>query len=455
MNRVARRAAVVLLLVMILLGGFAFFVAEFVVKAHTWVLFPGSPHIYYAGNIGSGVVVDRENTLLLNMQEGRVYSSDEQIRSATVHWVGDRNGSVSAPALPAHSKEIAGFTLWNGLYHYGNAASVSTLTLSARLQKVALQALGDKKGTVAVYNYKTGELLCAVTTPTYDPDHIPDLSQDTEGKLEGMYLNRFTQATYTPGSIFKIVTLAAALEMIPDVQQQSFTCSAGYTLPGGTVTCETAHGQQTLEQAFVNSCNCAFAQLSQQLGADTLAKYAEKFGLTESVRFDGISTAKGSFQKAPTESEVAWSAIGQYKDLVNPCSFLTFVGAVAGGGKGAVPYVVSSVERGGSREYTAQTVQTEPMLSEETAKLLRDYMHQCTLSKYGAENFPGLTVCAKTGTAQLDNKASTAMLTGFVTEEAYPLAFIVCVEEGGYGRATCVPIASQVLSACKAVLDEG
>ncbi len=454
MNRVARRAGAVLLLVLALTVGLGFFVGEFVLKAEDWALFPGSPHVYYAGNIGSGVVVDRESVLLLNMNEGRVYAKDLDIRKSTLHWVGDRYGSISAPALPSHSQQIADFDLLNGLYTYGNSGSVAKLTLSARLQTVALQAMGDHKGTVAVYNYKTGQLLCAVTTPTYDPDDVPDLSQDTGGVYEGMYLNRFTQAAYTPGSIFKIVTLAAALEELPDVEEMRFACTGTYTLEGGKVTCESAHGTQDLRQAFANSCNCAFARLSEQLGGQTLARYVKKFGITAPVTFDGVRTASGNFDVAPTASEVAWSAIGQYTDLVNPCAFLTFMGAIAGEGSGAQVYVVDSVSQVGSTSYRAKTQETEQIMSPETARKLRQYLLYTVEAKYGADNFPGLTVGAKTGTAELDNRDSNAMLAGFVDDPEYPLAFIVCVEEGGYGRATCVPIASQILAACKQILDE-
>lgn len=454
MNRVAKRAGAVMLLVLLLVGGFVFFIVEYVMHADQWAIFPGSPHIYTAGNIGSGVVVDRDNTLLLNMNDGRVYSSDERLRKATVHWVGDRYGSISAPALPEHSQQIAGFDLLNGLYTYGNTGSISKLTLSAQVQVAALEALGDRKGTVAVYNYKTGEILCAVTTPTYDPDNVPDLSADTEGIYEGMYLNRFVQVNYTPGSIFKIVTLAAALETMPSLAQETFQCTGSYAMYGGAVTCETAHGSQSLKDAFCNSCNCAFAQVSEQLGGQTLAKYAEQFGITKRVSFDGITTALGSFEIGQTPSDVAWSAIGQYTDLINPCAFLTFVGAVAGGGVGAQPYVVQEIYDGMEKSYEAQTVQNERILSASTAALLQEYMRNNVAVKYGDENFLGMMVCAKTGTAELDEKASNAMFTGFVMDDAYPLAFIVCVEEGGYGRAVCVPIASKVLAECKAVLDK-
>lgn len=453
MNKVAKRAGAVVLLALILVAGLAFFVTEFVIKSADWSVFPGSPHVYYAGNMGSGAVTDREGILLLDMNEGRKYSSSLQIRQSTLHWIGDRSGSISAPAVPAYSSDMAGFDLMNGLYSFDNMSGVAKLTLSAKVQSVALEALNGYKGTVAVYNYKTGEILCAVTTPTYDPDNVPDIENDTTGQYEGAYMNRFTQSAYTPGSIFKIVTLTAALDSIPDVQQFSFTCSGSHAYGVDTITCENVHGTQTLKEAFCNSCNCAFAQLAEQLGGEILEKYVRKLQVTEPVSFDGITTASGNFQLAQEPVNLAWSAIGQYTDLVNPCRFLTLMGAVAGGGEGAVPYVVQEASNDSSG-YTAQTKHTDRLLSEETAAIVTEYMRNNVVNKYGDENFPGLTVCAKTGTAEMDgDQVSNAMFAGFVTNTEYPLAFVICVEGGGYGRATCVPIASKVLVACKEVLD--
>ena len=93
-------------------------------------------------------------------------------------------------------------------------------------------------------------------------------------------------------------------------------------------------------------------------------------------------------------------------------------------------------------------------MSKETAQTLRDYMMNNVEEKYGSENFPGLVVCAKSGTAEVGgDKRPNAMFAGFVADEDYPLAFIVTVENGGYGATVCVPILSQVLASCKAAMD--
>ena len=139
---------------------------------------------------------------------------------------------------------------------------------------------------------------------------------------------------------------------------------------------------------------------------------------------------------------------------MNPCAFLTFMGAVASWGRGATPYLVEQVICGTTRTYAAKTQIGERILSESTAKKLQSYMRSNVELLYGDGNFGGLTVCAKTGTAQVGgDKKPNAMLSGFVLDDKYPLAFIVCVEDGGYGSTVCIPIAAKVLAVCKNIAD--
>lgn len=447
MNRIASRAMALFILCGLLLGGFAFFLTEYFLNSEDWVLKPGSPHIYTGENIACGVAVDRSGKLLLDLNDGRKYSNVLALRQSTVHWIGDRYGSISAPALPHYAAELAGYDVINGVYNYGQAGGVAELTLSAEVQMAALEAMGDYKGTVAVYNYKTGQLICAVTTPTYDPDDVPKFTEGDE-QYNGLYVNRFVQSCYTPGSIFKIVTLAAALETDPEIVNETFVCRGEYKIGNEQITCEDPHWEQTLKQAFCNSCNCAFAQIAVRLGVEKMTEYVEKFGIIKSVSFDGIATNRGNFQVAGNaDLNLGWAGIGQHLDLVNPCVFMTFVGAIANDGQVTNPYLVEQIKVNGNRTYDAKTVRGERIMSEQTAKVLQEYMQNNVTVKYGAENFPGLTVGAKTGTGEVEGKKPNAMLAGFVENEKYPLAFIACVEDAGYGRAVCVPVVSKVLTA--------
>ena len=253
----------------------------------------------------------------------------------------------------------------------------------------------------------------------------------------------------------KIVTLAAALETIPDIEEQTFICRGSYKMGANEITCEDPHWEQDAKMAFRNSCNCAFAQMSEQLTGETLQRYAEQFGITDVISFDGIETAKGNFDVADADPlSVAWGSIGQYTDQINPCTFLTFIGGVAADGKGVKPYLVEKITSDGLKTYSAKTEKMPRIMSTTTANKLQEYLAFNVTDKYGSENFPGLTVCAKTGTGEVGGgKKPNAMIAGFVENPEYPFAFVVAVEDGGYGREVCVPILSKVLAACKAVVD--
>ena len=454
MNRIAQRSSIAILLVVVLVAGFAFFVAEFVMEADQWVISDGSPHVYNAGNIGTGTVVSLDGALLLDMNGGHSYSTSETLRKSTLHWLGDRDGYINAPILSNYSAQIAGYDMVSGLYTYGDAAGAAKLTLHSKIQNAALEALDGYNGTVAVYNYKTGQLLCAVTTPTYDPDNVPDIEGDTTGAYEGAYLNRFVQSVYIPGSIYKIVTLAAALETVPDITEHSFYCDGSFSIGPDKITCEAGHGTQTLQQAFRNSCNCAFGQIAIEVGSEQMQKYADKFGLTSGVTFDGMTTAAGNYDVLnAADASLAWSGIGQYTDQVNPCGFLTFMGAIASGGKGVTPYLVENITIGNNTTYSAKTENRSRILSQSTAEMVSAYLRANVTEHYGDWNFPGLSVCAKTGTGQIgEGIKPNAMLAGFVQDEEYPLAFIVFVENAGYGANVCIPIAAKVLEVCKEVI---
>jgi len=454
-NRVTKRTWLMGVFILVLLGGMVFFLWEYAARAGEWVVFSGSPHVYNGSNIGCGTIVDRGGTMLLDITEKRAYAQNETTRKSTLHWLGDRKGYIRADAVSAYAAQMAGFDLLDGVYGASGTGGEAELTLSARVQNTALEAMAGRKGTVAVYNYKTGEILCAVTTPTFDPDNVPDIASDTTGKWDGVYLNRFQQSVYIPGSIFKVVTTAAALESVPDILNRTFTCTGRVEYGTEAVTCERAHGTMDLKWALANSCNCSFAQIAKLVGKDNMKKYVEQFQVTKRLSFDGVTTAQGNYDISDAGAvSFAWSCIGQHKDQINPARFMTFMGAIAAGGNGAEPYLVSRVTVEGENTYEAETKRTGRLMSEETAALLRSYMRNNVQSVYGDWNFPGLTVCAKSGTSQLGGgQTSNAMFAGFVTDEQYPLAFICVVENGGYGASACVPVLSQVLAQCKAVLD--
>ena len=201
MKKLALRAYFALALAAVLaIGAFAFTISYFV-KADDWVMFSGSPHVYSGANLSVGYVDDRDGTRLLDATDGRTYSDDAQTRAATMHLLGDRYGYIYAPLLGNFADKMIGYDKINGLYTLREEYSTAKLSISAEVQKAALEALNGRRGTIGVYNYQTGEILCAVTSPSYDPDNMPDVDSDTTGAYTGVYLNRFFDVTYTPGSI--------------------------------------------------------------------------------------------------------------------------------------------------------------------------------------------------------------------------------------------------------------
>ena len=455
MNRITKRTWIMGLFLLLLLGGLLLFVWEYVTQAERWVSFSGSPHLYNSSNIGCGTITDRSGQMLLDISQGRTYSDDVNTRKSTLHWLGDKKGFISASTVSTYAASMVGYNRVNGVYNAAGEGGNARLTLSAKVQNAALEAMGNRKGTVGVYNYKTGEILCALTTPTYDPENVPDIANDTTGDYDGVYLNRFLQSSYVPGSIFKIVTLSAALDCVPGIEEKTFTCGGKIAYGTEAVTCEIVHGTQTLKQAFANSCNCAFAQISELVGKNNMVKYVKQFQVTQKLSFDGSTTAAGNYDISNTAPvSFAWSCIGQHSNLVNPARYMTFMGAIAGDGVAAEPYLMAQITSGGKTTYEAKTEKTDRIMPESVANTVAEYMRNNVKTVYGDGNFGGLPVCAKSGTSQLGgDQKSNAMFAGFVDSQQYPLAFVVVVENGGYGSHTCVPVISKVLAACKSVMD--
>ena len=453
MKKITSRALLAAALAAALLLGLLVFCGEYFVNAKDWVTFPGSPHVYTGVNPDCGRIYDRDGALLLDTNDGRVYSADQTVRVSTMHLLGDRDGYISAPLLKAYASKMIGFDVVNGLYTDEAGSVAARLTISAKIQAAAQQALGDYPGTIGVYNYKTGELLCAVTSPSYDPDNVPDVADDTTGRYDGVYVNRFFDAAYTPGSIFKLVTAAAALETIPDVQSRTFTCTGKTIIGGQEIVCSGVHGNLDLSGALAHSCNIAFGELAAELGAETLQTYAEKFGLNESYVCDGYVSDEGHFDLTDADDgDVAWAGIGQYTTQVSALAFLRYLGAIANGGKAAEPYLMQRVRKGDEITYEAGTEFSAPMLEPATAETLTKLMQNDVSSVYGDWQFGGLSVCAKSGTAEREGKTANAMFAGFVLDDTCPVAFVVFAEGGGAGSTTAGPMAAKVLQAVREVL---
>ena len=179
MNRISKRAWFALALAIILALGVIVFTVRYCIEAGRWATFQGSPHVYSGGNLNTGVVTDRSGTVLLDATDGREYADSRLLRMATMHILGDRDGFIPSRLMEKYSDSLIGYNLFTGTYGAQQGKGKMTLSLSAQAQTAALEALDGRKGTVGVYNYRTGEILCAVTSPTYDPDDVPESGEET------------------------------------------------------------------------------------------------------------------------------------------------------------------------------------------------------------------------------------------------------------------------------------
>lgn len=433
MKKLEKRAIICLTLVAILFIGTGIFTFRFVKNGGEWATFYANRHIYEDGRLSIGKIYDVNGTLLAENGDGVVhYNDDYGIRRGTLHAVGDMDGNIATSALNQFKSKIVGYNLLTGTYSITGKGNDVKLNIDANVSKAAYEALDGRDGVVGVYNYKTGEIVCMVSAPGFDPVEPP------ESPEEGSYINKFLSSKLIPGSIFKLVTSAAAIESQGDIDSWTGYCDGATEINGETIRCTGYHGTVDFEKALAVSCNCAFAQLSREIGPTIMEEYADKCGLTTSYNIDGIETEEGSFEfpdDAPLN--LAWAGIGQYNDLVNPCSMMVYMGAIANGGKAAVPRILHTV--------IPSTKMTKQMIEPETADKLTYMMKNNVEETYGEYNFPGLDIYAKSGTAEVYNKEPNAWFTGFIKNEDNPYAFVVCVENSGYGSVAAAPVANKVL----------
>ena len=383
MNKVKRRAMSALLVAVLVLGGIGVYIVRYIEHGAEWATFAANSSVYTSGVLSTGTLTDRSGVVLATANGGsRSYADDAAVRTACYQAVGDYTGNVGTGALKAFSKQLSGYNPITGTY--ATDGHTVALTLDSSLCVTAYEALAGRKGAVLVSNYKTGEILCMVSGPSIDPSSDGDVP-------DGAYINRCINGSFTPGSVFKLITSAAAIENIKDINSRRFSCAGSLDVNGVSVKCTGVHGSQTFEDALANSCNCAFAQISLELGADTIESYAKKFGFLDSQSLSGIPTLAGSFTKGASGSaNLAWSGIGQYEDLVCPYSMLRYVSAIANDGSVVEPSLLLDTPSGS----------TTSLLSTATANKLRDMMNYNVSAHYGTNRFPGLNLCAKTGTAE-------------------------------------------------------
>ncbi len=436
MTKIKRRSAVLLIVILLFAAGMGVFLFRYFRDGRQWAAFSANDTAYTDGVLKHGEITDRNGETLLVMDDGTYrYSSDVLTRLSTLHAVGDRYGNVGTAANVVFREYLTGYDTVNGLYRSDRTGAVA-LSLDAGLNRRAWQALNGRKGTVAVCDCDTGQILCMVSAPSFDPDSPPDSFDSPE--YEGAFINRFLSSAYTPGSIYKLVTAAAALERLPDAMERVYSCDGAWEVGSDEVACMGVHGDLSLRQALAVSCNCYFAQLAADLGGETLASQAERFGLTDPISVDGVPSAKGRYVLSGETLDTAWSGIGQGQDTVCPAAMLRLMTAVANGGAAAELTLLRDGAKGTG----------ERLMPEKTADALAELMHNDVVASYGESLFPGITAYAKSGTAEVGGGQSPhAWFVGFGEKDGRTLAFVVLVENGGYGSTAAGAVASDVLTA--------
>lgn len=453
MKNTRSRSIVLTFMSFAFLFGIGLFTYRFITTANLWAMSPINKH--FSGNKLSttGDILDR-NGVVLARSEGnkRIYHSDENIRKAVLHTIGDDGANISTAVQTLYKDELCGYNFIFGANtpNFFKQSKNIQLTLDSEICKTALIALGSHKGAVCVYNYITGEIICMVSTPTFDPCH-PDINLDEKnGKYEGVYVNRVISASYAPGSVFKLITSVAGLSCINNVENKNYLCQQIKIVNGKKITCMKNHGNINLKNAMMESCNIYFADLAIEVGKDNMTKTANLMGFNKSFKFDRIETKKSLYDvKNADNYNLGWSGVGQYNDLLNPMHSVILMGAIANLGNAVLPHIVNNIYTDGIaniKHYLTNKI-TETLLEESTANKLKEMMRYNVSANYGDAMFPNLNVCAKTGTAEVgDDKEPHGWMVGFSANDKTPLAFSVIVENSGYGSKTAGPIASKVLT---------
>ncbi|WP_055697529.1 MULTISPECIES: peptidoglycan D,D-transpeptidase FtsI family protein [Streptomyces] len=367
---------------------------------------------------------------------------------------------------------LAPLPLWNDITRAQNPGGKVETTIKAPVQQAAYAGLGGKKGAVAAIEPSTGKILALVSTPSYDPERLSGTGRsvaDSWAELNGSsakpMLNRAIRQTYPPGSTFKVVTAAAALDegVVTDLDAPTKSPSP-YTLPGTTTQltnevdgCTNA----SLRYAFEWSCNTFFAKLGVDTGLTGMVNTAGNFGFNNTGLRIPSSVSASNFDTSMDKAQLALSAIGQYDTRATPLQMAMVSAAVAGGGSVKSPYLVdrTTTEDGDVVDTTGSRSLRQAM-NPGTAVQLREMMTDVVEEGTGTNAaIPGVTVGGKTGTAQhgIDNSGTPyAWFISWAQADGDPepsVAVAVVVEDAAADRGdisgggSAAPIAKAVMEA--------
>ncbi|XKK64198.1 penicillin-binding transpeptidase domain-containing protein [Streptomyces sp. ARC32] len=348
-------------------------------------------------------------------------------------------------------------------------------TLNGAAQKAAYDGLKKQgaKGAVVAIEPSTGKILSMASYPSYDPTVIAgsnDAAGEAWNKLQKKnnpddpMLNRALREVYPPGSTFKVVTAAAALEHGKyDSADEKTDSPLPWTMPGtttelkneGNLPCEDA----TLREALRVSCNTVFGKLGYDLGNDKMLETAKKFGFTEE-QFVPVRSSASVFSEGMNDSQVALSSIGQYNTAATPLQMAMVTSAIANNGTLMKPYMVDALQAPNldTIEKTDPEEMSKP-LSADNAQILQSMMETVVKDGTGTNaQIDGVTVGGKTGTAQHGENNSKNPYAWFISyaktdDGSSPVAVAVVIEDENAvrddisGGGLAAPIAKNVMEA--------
>lgn len=331
-------------------------------------------------------------------------------------------------------------------------------TLDLSLQQAASDALGDNNGAVIVTEVSTGNILCMVSKPDFDPNEIEtiweNLGSDTES---GTLVNRVTQGLYAPGSTFKIFDAIEFMdEDMSKANNFSYNCVGydnTYTLEDGQpIHCYhwTAHGEVDLKKAFAKSCNSAFVNIGNSLDRTSFAALLNNMMFGEELPYD-LPSGISSYELTDTTSteDVTQLSIGQGSTLMTPMHLNMVTAAIANGGTIHKDQIIASIKTGtGTVISETQPEEYRTVMTADVAakmrEMMRDVVEEGTATKLSSRPY---NPCGKTGSAEIVTGQSTshAWFTGFAPEENPKIAITVIVEGAGSGGVSAVPVARSVM----------
>ena len=455
MKMITRRGIFLWILSALFIAGIVFLTVSFVSHGDEWAMKRYNRHLYSNGElIGAGTITDSKGKVLAQTVEGeREYAKNSTTRKSTLHVVGDPKNFISTGVQSAFDSKLTGYNIMFGVYNikrYGRGNDMK-LTIDSEICNAAYEALNGRKGTIGIVNYKTGDIICSVSTPSYDVNNVPD-NLDSSEYYEGVYINRLLSAHYVPGSTFKLVTAICAIENIPDIYERTWECHGAYQPEKGVeIKCNANHGGKiTFKDALAKSCNAAFAQIAIELGEEKLNETAKELGIGSKITVSGaINAFEGKFDiDNAADDLLGWTGIGQGNTRIAPITMLRIVSAIANEGSAVSFNIVDdfATQAGKALNITLPTNKVTLMNSDVAAQM-KDMMRYNVKEQYGDYNYKGLSLCAKSGTAQIDSNENhnIAWFTGFMDDEENPYAFVVVVENGNSGSQIAGPIANRIL----------